>query len=230
LAARLNLDVHRRDLAHPARRTAAMRGAGVDLVLDVGANTGQYVAGLRAHGYTGRVESFEAIPVLATELSARAAEDGRWRVHGHALGVADGTIPFHVSEDTVTSSALIASDALLERISSASTVQTIDVPCHPLAGVWADVVGDARSVMLKIDVQGFEHAVLDGLADRIDDISLIEVEMGLVGLYEGGASIHDLLPRLHDRGFTVVSIDSGFVDRDSGQVLDIDMLMKREGR
>ena len=227
MAARLNLDVHRRDLTHPARRVAAMRTAGIDCVLDVGANTGQYAAGLREHGYQGRIESFEAIPALVEQLAPAVDADPLWRLQGYAVGRTDGTIPFHVSEDTVTSSALVASEQLLDRISSASIAQTVEVPVHTLASVWTDVVGPTSGVMLKVDVQGFEHAVLDGLGDRINDVALVEIEMGLVGLYEGGASIYDLLPRLHDDGFSVVSIDSGFVDQRTGQVLDIDMLMAR---
>jgi hypothetical protein len=81
--------------------------------------------------------------------------------------------------------------------------------------------------MLKVDVQGAEHAVLDGLADRIFEVALIEVEMALVPLYLGGSTIYDMLPRLHDAGFDVVSIDSGFVDASSGQVLDVDLLLRR---
>ena len=227
VAARLNLDVHRRDLAHPARRTAAMGSAHVDCVLDVGANTGQYATALREHGYTGRIESFEAIPELVAQLTSRASTDEAWRVHPHALGRDDGLLSFNVSEDTVTSSPLVANDRLLDQIPSASTARTIDVPCRSLASIWEHLVAPASTVMLKLDVQGFEHAVLDGLGPEIEHVTVIEVEMGLVGLYEGGSSIHDLLPRLHDEGFGVVSIDSGYVDIRTGQVLDIDVLMAR---
>lgn len=81
--------------------------------------------------------------------------------------------------------------------------------------------------MLKVDVQGFEHSVLDGARESLQDISLIEIEMGLTKLYENGSSVHDLLPRLKAMGYDVILLESGFVDAATGQVLDIDMLMGR---
>ncbi len=59
---RLGYDIERRDLSHPARRAAAMQTRGVDLVLDIGANLGQYVDRLRDFGYDGRIVSFEPLP------------------------------------------------------------------------------------------------------------------------------------------------------------------------
>jgi hypothetical protein len=80
---------------------------------------------------------------------------------------------------------------------------------------------------VKIDVQGFEAAVLDGLTEHVRSVSVIEVEVAMTELYEGAPAPDELLRRLGQDGFDIVSLDRGFVDSVSGQVLDIDVLFER---
>lgn len=223
----LGYEIHRRDLAHPARRVAAMKCRRVDLVLDVGANTGQYVTWLRRAGYDGEVVSFEPIPSAYAELVANQGADSRWRGVEAAVGAAEGRRQLHVAESTVLSSLLPIGANLAAHIPAARTQQTIDVSVIKLDDAWDGLVPSERTVMLKIDTQGFEHPVLDGAAAHLAQISLVEVEMSLLRLYETGSSIHELLPRLRAAGFEVISIESGFVDAATDQVLDVDVLAGR---
>ncbi|UZJ24973.1 FkbM family methyltransferase [Rhodococcus antarcticus] len=227
VANRFNVELSRLDLTHAARRQAAMRSAGIDLLLDVGANRGQYVSWIRRAGYGGRIVSFEPIPSVMADMRSRLSADPSWSGMELALGAAAGTVDFHVTADTVTSSTLLPGVHLTGQIPGASVVETISVEVTRLEDVWAQVVPAGSRTMLKVDVQGAEHAVLDGLADRIIEVALVDIEMALVPLYIGGSTIYDLLPRLHEAGFDVVSIDSGFVDTSSGQVLDVDLLLRR---
>jgi hypothetical protein len=118
-------------------------------------------------------------------------------------------------------------EELTSRIAQGCSVHQVDVQVVALDGVWEDVAGASHAPMLKIDTQGYEHAVLDGVQNHLSDFVAIEIEMALVELYRGGSTIHSVLPRLHSAGFEVISIDSGFVDAASGQVLDIDVLLGR---
>ncbi len=51
---------------------------GVDLVIDVGANVGQYGTQLRDWGYRGRIMSFEPMRDEYAALSRLAEADGNW--------------------------------------------------------------------------------------------------------------------------------------------------------
>src|SRR3954466_12945604 len=57
---------------------------GVTLVLDVGANVGEYGVLLRRLGYAGRIVSFE--PVAANVEGLRSRVDALWAVEHVALG------------------------------------------------------------------------------------------------------------------------------------------------
>ena len=74
-----------------------LRELEVNVVLDVGANLGQYAQSLRANGYTGRIVSFEPVPHIAEELEKSAAEDPDWQVLRYALGERDETAEIHVA-------------------------------------------------------------------------------------------------------------------------------------
>ena len=59
----MGLEVHKYSaLASPtAQIVCSLKKYGIDLVLDVGANQGQFASGLRDAGYPGRIISFEPL-------------------------------------------------------------------------------------------------------------------------------------------------------------------------
>lgn len=52
----------------------------VDLVLDVGANAGQYSQSLREHGDKGRIVSFDPLSITHAILANAAVGDARWEI------------------------------------------------------------------------------------------------------------------------------------------------------
>jgi hypothetical protein len=57
------------------RRARLLRAYDIDFVVDVGANAGQYAAGLRAAGYAGRIVSFEPLTAPHRALAGATARD-----------------------------------------------------------------------------------------------------------------------------------------------------------
>jgi hypothetical protein len=56
-----------------------LRSRNVDLVIDVGANVGQYAASLRKAAHAGWIVSFEPVAAAYEELAALANKDPLWR-------------------------------------------------------------------------------------------------------------------------------------------------------
>lgn len=86
---KLGYDVTRFEAAsHPiARRKNFLRAFGIDTVLDVGANTGQFALTLRNDlGYAHTILSFEPLSSAFDQLQSRAAADRRWQAFHHGLG------------------------------------------------------------------------------------------------------------------------------------------------
>src|SRR5690242_8065586 len=91
--------------SHPlARRMRLLATHGIDVVLDVGANIGQYGEELRRLGYRGRIVSFEPMSAAFAELQARAQADGRWQVIHAGLGAQAGTARINLAGNSASSS------------------------------------------------------------------------------------------------------------------------------
>ena len=81
------------------------------VVLDVGANAGQYGRELRTLGYRGRIVSFEPQPGPFAALEAASTADPAWTAVLLALGAEAGTAQMNVSALDVSSSTLRAHEA-----------------------------------------------------------------------------------------------------------------------
>ena len=111
---------------------------GVDCVIDVGANTGQYRDFLRDDVcYRGRVESFEPIPDHVTATGSRGARDPLWEVRGEALGSAPGTASFNIIMTGTQFSSFLAPDHPNVKLSRSqnATKRTIEVPVRTVDAV-----------------------------------------------------------------------------------------------
>src|ERR1700682_6223763 len=67
--------------SHHAAVKAMLRSLGVDLVLDVGANVGQFALDILSMGYHGRIVSFEPVSAAYASLTRNAAAYRNWELH-----------------------------------------------------------------------------------------------------------------------------------------------------
>lgn len=195
----------------------------VDLVLDIGANRGQYARRLRAHGYTGRIVSFEPLPELQAVLSAEAADDALWDIGtGVAFGDAAGEAVLERSAESDMSSFLPQSDALRGVSPSSAVLERVTVPIVRLEQVAPDWLGDSRRPFLKLDVQGYEARVLDGAAGLLPKLAGVQMELSLVECYRGERLWRDSVDWLEARGFGLALMLPGYYERKLGRQLQID--------
>src|SRR5262245_26822768 len=86
--------------------SAELARQGVELVLDVGANTGQFARSLRTDGYAGKIISFEPLSAAFAVLQHKCAQDRDWECHNLAIGDAEGSATINVSANSLSSSLL----------------------------------------------------------------------------------------------------------------------------
>lgn len=92
----------------------------IDLVLDVGANAGQFSLDLRKTGYQGEIISFEPIKECYESLISIA--DNNWRIFNFALDDSETTQEINISKKSVFSSLLETSDFGKEKFSESISV------------------------------------------------------------------------------------------------------------
>lgn len=212
-----------------ARIQALLAHHQIDLVLDVGANSGQYAIALRRAGYAGRILSFEPLREAWEQCTASASRDPLWSVAPQmALGARDGRVEVHVARNSVSSSILPMHDTHRAAAVDSSYVGIENVDLRRLDGVAREAIERASCPFLKIDTQGYEREVLEGASAVLDRLWGIQLEISLTPLYEGSPTLAEILKLMEQSGFVPQALLPGFSDLTSGRMLQVDGLFFRE--
>lgn len=209
------------------RRAFLLKAHGVDLVFDVGANTGQFAMELQEQGFNHDIVSFEPVPSAYQALCENQKRSLRpnWRIcEQMALGDRDGTVEVNVSEISVCSSILPIMQSHIDAMPGSRVVHQEKVQMRMLDSVADAYLATRKRPFLKLDVQGFEDAVLAGATKTLEKIVGIQIEVSFVPLYEGGGSFIELYKKLTDLGFVVQDVTPGFVDVRSNALLQADFI------
>jgi FkbM family methyltransferase len=171
----------------------------VDLVIDVGANTGQFAREIRSMGYRGRIHSFEPLPAAFAELQRHAANDPQWDLSNVGVGSEAGKLEINIARNSVFSSFRPLSDLAGKFDPNSQTVETLKVPVVTLD----KAVGKspAKSIFIKIDTQGFEQEVLAGAKAILQRAVGVQLELPVDHLYENVWSFNEALAAMGGYGF-----------------------------
>ncbi len=174
--------------------------------VDIGANTGilSLVAAARV-GPGGRVFSFEPNPSVLDELRRHVAINGfedRIQTFGLALSDAAGVAELHVSDASTGLSSLVVDTA-----PCADTLRASGRSVTVRTGRFDDWITDAgvdRVDLVKIDVEGAEDDVLDGMRESLaaGRIARVVCETNV------GSVAHQILIA---HGYTATPLDSHIV-------------------
>ncbi|HEX8847116.1 MAG TPA: FkbM family methyltransferase [Pyrinomonadaceae bacterium] len=156
----------------------------LSLVVDVGANTGQWLSSLQKLLSIKRAEIFEPNPEAFKILRSNLGDKPGIRLHQTALGMRSEISTLHVTRTSSLASLLRPSEMLEAQYTAqnASVVSEIEVPVTTLDAVLSE---EEAIDLLKIDVQGFERPVLLGGIETLKRTRALLVEMNFVSHYEG---------------------------------------------
>ncbi|HSD80086.1 MAG TPA: FkbM family methyltransferase [Solirubrobacteraceae bacterium] len=203
---------------------------GVNCVLDVGANRGQYGLRLRDAGYAGHIASFEPVPETFAELERAAAGDPAWTAYPWALGREDGRIAMNVVPGTL-SSLLPATRFGARRYAQLQEPATVDVPVRRLDAVLDEVLAPVRDPRpyLKLDTQGYDLEAFAGLGERAADFVGMQSEVALLQIYEGMPRMPEALAAYEAAGFEITALYPVSRQTRTARVLEFDCVMVRAG-
>ncbi|HIV70897.1 MAG TPA: FkbM family methyltransferase [Candidatus Aquabacterium excrementipullorum] len=192
---------------------------GADLVIDVGANQGDFALEVARRNPGLTVLAIEPIPALCQQLDERLSAEAldNVRIENVAIDTEERDAVFHVANhhDLGVSSLLplnrqdIAKDDYWKNRADLYFDQDITVKVVPLSKVLAPV--QPRSIkFIKIDAQGLDIHVLESLGSflAITEGGMLEVPAThRNALYEGEADdLHSALTYLSGKGFEVYAV------------------------
>ena len=203
----------------------------VDIVFDIGANSGQYATGLRRAEYKGRIVSFEPLSRPFSILERKASTDPLWDCRRYALGDSDGTVSINVAGNAGQSSSVLPMlKSHQDAFPPANYIGAEQAPIYRLDSVAPEFLRPNGATFLKIDVQGFEKQVLAGGKSTVDDGCVgMQIELSFLPLYEGGMLIREALDLVYSLGFTLSGLLPCFMDVHNGRMLQADGIFFRDG-
>jgi FkbM family methyltransferase len=228
---RAGWDVKRFD-PRPSEAAQLVRQLGVhqvEVLFDVGANTGQFAEVLRGAGFRGRIVSFEPSTAAHAALSERARCDANWIVAPRvALGDHEGTVTLNLAGNSYSSSLLPMLPSHVTAAPGSSYIGFETVDLCTLDSIGAKFATETERVFLKLDVQGFESTVLLGAKQFLHRFVGIQIELSLVPLYDGESLFHPVLHDLEERGYEMWSLVPGILDPHTNRLLQLDAIFFRK--
>jgi FkbM family methyltransferase len=207
----------------------------IDCVLDVGANTGQFVDRLRGDlGYRGHIASFEPASASYEQLARRGSTDPRWRGFCCALGREQGTAELNLFTPDSSLNSLLGPSAFgsdrfaalrLEPRKQQVQVRRLDDIFDEAVAPLVDPV-----TFLKLDTQGFDLEVLYGATGVLEHVAALVTELPVVPIYEDMPSLVDALGHLQDLGFEITGMFPVTHDRDRLGAVEFDCVLRASSR
>lgn len=165
--------------------------------VDVGARGGLQRK-FQAHRDRLRLVLVEAEPTEAARLAAASEGGALYRVIDVPLAHVDGELTLYETRNKYCSSLLPANEAYLSQYEIARLFKLKQQT--PLICARYDTLyhrdGLPEPNIVKLDVQGFEHQVLEGFGRLLQHCYAIELETHFYPLYHGQKLLHDIVAYL----------------------------------
>ncbi len=207
-----------------------MSRIGINLVLDVGANGGQYASELRRDGYRGRIWSYEPTSAAFAKLNRSAASDELWKAINCGCGARTGAAEIYIAGNSQSSSLLPMLERHLANAPDSAYVSHEHISICTLDEDALPALTPEDKVWLKIDTQGYEAEVILGAEKLMRRIDGLECELSLLPLYDGQPLIDEMLGTIYRMGFRMVGVYPAFLAPETNYILQMDGTFLRADR
>ncbi len=204
----------------------------INIVLDIGANKGQFAAELRTIGYEGKIISFEPILTVYEVLKERASNDPDWNVQNLALGRQNGEQKIWVS-DASTFSSFLKSNSWCEQQFGNRAVGSREetVIVRRLDEVLNETVDnlDKARMYLKMDTQGYDLEVFIGLGSMSERVFALQSEVSVIPIYQDMTSYRSSISFFEKAGFEIAGMYPVSTESSLLRIIEFDCFMVNSG-
>ncbi len=180
----------------------------IDLILDVGANHGQFGKMLRKEGYKGDIHSFEPVSTTFELLSHICRNDKRWFAHKIAMGETCGQNTVNIMEASDFSSFLDPNDFGKNEFKEMNVTHSETVEVETIDTFLTTQIKNHmnRRIFLKMDTQGYDLKVFKGASKTTPFIKCVLSEISLIPIYSGMPHYLSSLKKYEDCGFSITGL------------------------
>jgi FkbM family methyltransferase len=194
----------------------------IDLLIDIGANLGQYATACRDAGYKGQIISLEPLKSVFIDLKKLADRDGKWYAFNYGAGKLNDELIINVSDNRASSSLFDVTKLSTDAAPESGFVGKEKISVVSLDSFLLEKIEAYRNPYLKIDVQGYELEVLEGAKELLHRVKGVQLEMSFVPLYDQGPLYKEVIAFMEAQNFELYSILPDFRNRTTGKMLQAD--------
>jgi FkbM family methyltransferase len=195
------------------------------VVVNVGASRGSQIKRTLSICPQAVVFGFEPLPDNVSFLRQQWSNHENVHIHAMGIGANPGQMSINVGERAGASSFYTTTDFGNVTASFTRTVDRIKVDLTTL-DIWYESLEQkmGKIDLLIIDVQGYEHPVILGGENVLSITRAIICETSLQPIYEGQLPYEEFILSLKQRDFEIASIEPGYVDRATGNLIELNVL------
>ena len=197
------------------------------VVIDIGANSGQWAAEIIKNGYRGPIISIEPTRNAFSELEKIASSHESWNIVNCAVDTQDGFREIQIASNSGLSSSffpLMEDHKLADpEVILVDTEVVKTSTLESLIGIYGH-----ETYYIKIDTQGAELLILESLKEiSFRKVFAFEIEVSLVGTYETGALVEEIIEFMRMKNFRPYRIENGLARPNFGQQVQVDIIFLR---
>lgn len=196
----------------------------INKILDIGANTGQFVNVMRNIGFEKKIFSFEPLSDAYAQIQRKAENDNNWDCFNFALGEQEKTLQINIAGNSYSSSILqmLPIHESYDMQSKYIGVESISV--KTLDSIFTNLCFPADNIYAKIDTQGYEKEVLNGAKKSLSNVLILQLELSLQQLYKDEPLFDEIYNQMTQQGFEILTFENGISDFNSGRLMQVDVL------
>jgi len=212
----------------PTRNLLGLRSIQPKTILDVGANTGQFVLELKPIFPSAKFFSFEPLPSCFELLKKLSLSDSKWECFNLALGDVNKVAEFHIHTGHTSSSSFLSTvETNYELYPETRKQETALVQCATLdEWIRSHPEAEKNPIVLKLDVQGYETKVLRGAETTLPNVEAVITEVIVETLYEAQSLFSEQVELLAQAGLNFTGVIRHAFDP-KGNVISFDGVFRR---
>jgi FkbM family methyltransferase len=200
----------------------------ISVVLDVGANEGFYAKELFDAGYKERIVSFEPLISAYNKLLNESKTNSKWQVAERcAIGDYNGKTKINISKNSLSSSVLPMLKSHIQAEPESEYIGSEEVNIYKLDTITVKYINESDKIYLKMDVQGYEDKIINGISDLFKQIMFIQLEMSIIPLYNSQLLFEEMLSKMKAIGYELYYLYPVFADEKIGRLLQLDGIFKK---
>ncbi|MDB5143826.1 MAG: hypothetical protein JWQ66_2539 [Mucilaginibacter sp.] len=194
---------------------------GINTIVDIGANEGQFAKKIVTLFPNACLFCFEPLGEPFHKLEETFKDNKNVILYHFALGEIDGELTINLNEYSPSSSFLKMDESHKDSFSYAVATTTSKVQVKHLDGLELNLV---EPILIKIDVQGFEDKVIAGGMAAIKRAKVIIIEVSFKELYEKQPLFIDIYRTLTQLNFRYHGNLEQLLSPHNGEILQADAI------